>query len=141
MIDNLEDQLRRDEGEKLQAYQDHLGYWTIGIGRLIDGRKGGGITREESSALFANDIARIDAALGQTMPWIAKLDEPRRGVLRNMSFQMGPAGVMAFTTTIGHIRAGRYEDAARAMLESKWAEQTPERAVRLAEQMRTGQWK
>lgn len=22
------------------AYQDHLGYWTIGVGRLIDKRKG-----------------------------------------------------------------------------------------------------
>lgn len=35
-------QLRRDEGEKLYAYQDTLGYWTIGIGRLIDRRRGGG---------------------------------------------------------------------------------------------------
>ena len=25
-------QLKRDEGEILHAYQDHLGYWTIGVG-------------------------------------------------------------------------------------------------------------
>ena len=36
------EQLRRNEGEVLHAYQDHLGFWTIGVGRLIDKRKGGG---------------------------------------------------------------------------------------------------
>ena len=33
MIDELTRQLRRDEGEVLTTYQDHLGYWTIGVGR------------------------------------------------------------------------------------------------------------
>jgi len=36
----LEQQLRRDEGEVLHEYKDSLGYSTIGIGRLIDKRKG-----------------------------------------------------------------------------------------------------
>ena len=44
MIENLTDQLRRDEGCVLHAYPDHLGFLTLGIGRLIDRRKGGGIT-------------------------------------------------------------------------------------------------
>ena len=36
--------------------------------------------------------------------------------------------------------AGRYDEAADAMLKSKWATQTPNRAGRLAQQMRTGEW-
>ena len=32
--------LKRDEGVKLSAYQDSESFWTIGIGRLIDARKG-----------------------------------------------------------------------------------------------------
>lgn len=59
----LTKQLRRDEGEVLSAYQDHLGYWTIGVGRLIDKRKGGGLTSEESDYLLGNDIDKRDKEL------------------------------------------------------------------------------
>ncbi len=48
LAQSITQQLRRDEGEVLHAYQDSLGYWTIGIGVLIDKRKGGGITKAES---------------------------------------------------------------------------------------------
>jgi len=38
------------------------------------------------------------------------------------------------------IEEGKYTFAADNMLKSKWAEQTPARAKRLADQMRTGVW-
>ena len=44
--------LRRDEGRVRHAYQDHLGYWTIGVGRLIDQRKGGGLSEDEIDYLL-----------------------------------------------------------------------------------------
>lgn len=139
-VTNLEEQLRLDEGENLTAYQDHLGFWTIGIGRLIDGRKGGGIAKEESSYLLNNDIRRKTSEAKAAIPWIEKLDEARQGVLLNMAFQMGVEGLLKFKTTLAMVRAGRYEKAASGMLNSLWAKQTPERANRLAEQMRTGVW-
>jgi lysozyme len=37
------------------------------------------------------------------------------------------------------LRTGDYADAADEMLDSAWARQTPARAQRLAQQMRTGQ--
>jgi hypothetical protein len=57
-LSELTAQLRRDEGEVLHAYSDHLGFTTIGVGRLIDKRRGGGITKEESKYLLENDIDR-----------------------------------------------------------------------------------
>jgi lysozyme len=57
-----------------------------------------------------------------------------------MAFQMGLKGLLAFSTTLSHIRVGRYDEAAVAMLESIWAKQTPERAIRLSKQMETGEW-
>jgi lysozyme len=38
------------------------------------------------------------------------------------------------------IQSGRYSDAAKGMLSSLWAKQTPARAKRMSEQMRTGVW-
>jgi len=136
----LEDQLRRDEGERLSAYQDHLGFWTIGIGRLIDSRRGGGISTDESTMLLRNDIARIRVELLQRLPWFVHLDPVRQGVLMNMAFQMGINGVMAFQQMLAKVQGGDYAAAADQMLQSKWATQTPERAKRLAIQMRDGVW-
>lgn len=139
--ERLTTQLRRDEGEVLHAYQDHLGYWTIGIGRLIDRRKGGGITRDEAAYLLANDITRIEADVRRRLPWFARLDEARQGVLLNMAFQMGVDGLLGFRNTLAMIERGDYASAATGMLNSLWArEQTPERAGRMSEQMRTGVW-
>lgn len=140
LIQNLTEQLRRDEGEVLSAYQDHLGFWTIGIGRLIDKRKGGGITKDEAAMLLANDIVKFTTALRLRLPWFDKLDEARQGVLANMAFQMGIEGLLGFKNTLGMIERGEYTAAADAMLQSKWAQQTPGRALRLSNQMRTGGW-
>jgi len=69
--------------------QDHLGYWTIGVGRLIDKRKGEGLSAEESAYLLSNDIEKRDKELQKRLPWAVKLDDARYGVLLNMAFQMG----------------------------------------------------
>jgi lysozyme len=135
------EQLRRDEGEVLHAYQDHLGYWTIGVGRLIDQRKGGGISKEESAHLLNNDIIAKWTELTSKAQWILLLNDARQGALLNMAFQMGVEGLLKFHTTLRHIRAGEWEAAYDAMLSSLWATQTPERAKRIAEQIRDGEWK
>ena len=132
--------LRAEEGEVLSAYKDHLGYLTIGVGRLIDSKKGGGITAEESAYLLNNDIQKRLTQLDQKLPWFKSLDDARRGVLLSMSFQMGVDGLLGFKNTLEMIRTGRYVDASKGMLNTLWAKQTPERAKRHAEQMRTGQW-
>lgn len=133
-------QLRRDEGEVLHAYQDHLGFWTIGVGILIDSRKGGGLLPEESEFIFNNRLRLINESLSKRIPWISKLDPARRGVLLNMAFQMGVDGLLGFKKTLATVESGRYQKAASEMLGSKWAQQTPARAHRLSQQMRTGEW-
>lgn len=137
---NIVQQLKNEEGSVAHAYQDSLGYWTIGVGRLIDERKGGLLYPDEIDYLLKNDIKRKTDGLNDALPWFHLLDEPRQAVLIQMAFQMGVKGLLAFTTTLGHVRVGRYAEAAVAMLESLWARQTPERAARLSKQMETGEW-
>lgn len=140
MKTELTKQLRRDEDEVLHAYPDHLGYLTIGVGRLIDKRKGGGITPEESAYLLSNDIDKREAELLRRAPWMANLDPVRFGALLNMAFQMGVDGLLGFKNTLAMVRDGDYEGAAAGMLNSLWAQQTPERAKRISKQMKTGVW-
>lgn len=142
MIEQLTAQLRRDEGTRETAYKDSEGWLTIGVGRLIDSRKpGAGLRPDEIDYLLRNDIADRVQALQKALPWFAKLDQARQGVLINMAFQLGTEGLLGFSYTLGLVRDGKYAEAAVQMLKSKWANQTPERAKRLAEQMKTGEWK
>jgi len=141
MIDELTAQLRRDEGERSTVYQDHLGFWTLGVGRLVDARKkGAGLRPDEVAYLLRNDINDRINTLNKALPWFATLDAARQGVLLNMAFQMGTDGLLQFVTTLARVERGDYAGASVSMLQSKWATQTPARAKRLADQMKTGVW-
>lgn len=141
LITEVAKQLRYDEGVRRTAYADHLGYLTIGVGRLIDAsRPGAGLRDGEIEMLLRNDILDRVTQLEKRLPWFNDLDEPRQGVLINMAFQLGVEGLMGFKTTLELIAKGQYAKAAEQMLKSKWANQTPKRANRLAEQMKTGKW-
>lgn len=139
-INNIEEQLREDEGERLTAYKDSEGYLTIGIGVLIDERKGGGITKAESSYLFNNRLNATRDKLKIKFPHFVYLDEVRQGILLNMSYQMGVDGLLAFKKMLAAVEAHNWYEAARQMKDSTWYRQTPNRAERLIKQMQTGEW-
>jgi lysozyme len=138
-MSTVEEQLIREERKVLHAYPDHLGYWTIGVGRLIDGRKGGGISEPECDLLLANDIARIETELEERWPWMRALDQARWQCMVLMAFQLGIKGLSEFSLALGALRRGNFDSCAAHMLQSKWAQlDTPQRAHRVATQMRTG---
>jgi lysozyme len=130
--------LERDEDVVLHAYQDSLGFWTIGCGRLIDARKGGGISKTESDYLLANDIAVKSDELFAALSWARSLDEVRCRALMNMVFQMGVPDLLQFKNTIALLQSKRFAEAADEMLRSVWAQQTPARAKRISDMIRTG---
>lgn len=136
-------QLTRHEGRPMDnhrafAYQDHLGFWTIGVGRLIDKRKGGGLTADECDYLLSNDITRFELELTRAIPWWTALDPVRKRVLLDMAFNLGTEGLLGFKNTLANVRTGKYAAAAEGMLASKWATQVGARAITLAEMMKTG---
>lgn len=140
MIQSLTEQLERDEGTILHAYQDSKGYWTIGTGICIDNRVGCGITAEENIFLLKNRTARSYSLLSETYPWTDALDGIRRAVLVNMIFNMGLAGLSEFRQFLGALQSGNFQEAADRMLDSEWEKQVGSRAHRLAQQIITGEW-
>lgn len=137
---NILDQLRRDEGEVLHAYTDSLGYLTIGVGRLIDSRRGGRISQEESEMLLQNDVARITSALRTHLPWFASVDSVRQAVLINMGFALGFEGLLGFHDMLSHMAGQLWGLASQDLLDSKWASKVGNRAKRLAIQLNLGEW-
>lgn len=135
----IEELLKKEEGWIPHAYQDHLGYWTIGYGKLIDKRKGGGITKEEGEYLLRNEIARKSEELFEALPWAKLLDEVRQTVLIAMAFQMGVEGILGFRNTMHALMTGDWTKAAAGIRGSLWARQTPARAERMARAIETGE--
>jgi lysozyme len=164
----LRAELIRDENEILHAYRDSRTLWTIGVGCLIDPRKGAKpppemtwpdgpgnitercmITRDVSQRLLDEKIDRACASLDARLPWWRGLSDPRSTALGNMCFNMGIGefqngicvhGLLTMHTSLELIRTGQYAAAAVHLRQSLWAKQTKSRAERLATQIETGEW-
>lgn len=136
MIDNLADQLRRDEGVRLSPYVDTVGKVTIGVGRNLTDV---GISNDEANDMLENDIRKAVASCNG-LPWFNTMDYPRQAAILNMCFNLGFTGLLHFTHMLAALQKGDWETAAQEMLNSAWASQVGDRAKRLAEQIRTGVW-
>ena len=142
---NLRDQLIAFEGYRHEAYPDPLtggAPWTIGVGHTGPEVKPGLVwsNGQIDTALNA-DIAKFSHQVETALPWVMSLDEPRHAVLIGMAFQMGAEGLLKFKRMLSATQDKRYAEAAAEMLTSKWAEQTPVRAKRLANQLVSGEWR
>ena len=134
--DKLKAQLTIDEGRKKRMYLDTVGKWTVGVGRNISDRD---FSDDEIDLMLSNDIKLIESQLDKHLPWWRDMNEVRQNVLINMGF-MGIGKLLGFKNTLTFMRAKRYDAAAMGMLDSLWAKQVGQRAVRLAAMMRTGEY-
>lgn len=134
----LAKELATDEGEVLHAYQDSQGFWTIGIGTLIDERGGGGITHDEALYLLNNRIEAKKTELDNRLSWWRTLSSVRQRVLLNMAYNLGVEGLLKFRRALYAMQIGNFDIASNEMLLSSWAGQVGDRAIRLARMMRLG---
>lgn len=133
------DMLRVDEGLKLTVYQDHLGYWTVGIGHLLTkikdkakaiqildnllGRKTNGvITEKEARQIFADDVAKVKRDIKNSAilsPIYDKVSDTRKLGIINMVFQLGLKGAEGFKNSLTLISNAYYTQAGKNMRKSR----------------------
>ena len=136
-VDSLEDQLIDHEGLELKPYHCTADKLTIGVGRNIQDR---GITEDEARYLLKNDIKIVEDELLTRQPVVAGLDSVRQRVLVDMGFNLGLPILMKFQNMWAAIEDEDYHEAARQMMDSRWASQVGRRAERLAQAMSSGEW-
>jgi lysozyme len=125
----LAQQLIQDEGLRLKPYRCTAGRLSIGVGRNLEDR---GIGESEALLLLDNDIKDFWEQLRGRLPWLEKAPERVQEVVVNMAFNLGVNGLLGFKETLALMQTEKYDEAARAMLASKWARQVGKRAERLA---------
>lgn len=151
------DLIRYEEGWRPQAYRCTEGYPTVGFGFKI-GPKNGPLAQftlplaagEVWMACLANDIVKSmsqDHLMEEAYKACLAADKtddpfesPRASVLLSMCYQMGVDGVARFRQTLKFMSTKSWSNAGPEMLKSLWAQQTPVRAKRHAEQIVTGKW-
>lgn len=137
LMSSLREQLIRDEGLRLRAYQDSRGIWTIGFGRNLQVLE---ITQALAEVWLDEDLAHVERLVAVRMPWTVKLDEPRLAVIMNMAFNVGIFGLLKFRRFLQAVELEDWKQAAAEMRASLWATQVGPRAERLAQQMTSGEW-
>ncbi len=126
--DLLIEELKRDEGVELKAYQDTVGIWTIGIGRNLQDV---GVSMAEAEFLLATDIDVAVSELQRTFDWFEDLSDARQRVCVNMCFNLGLTRLLGFKKFLAAMEEGDWETAGVEMLDSKWARQVGARSTRL----------
>lgn len=137
-IELATEQLKIDEGCRLNAYQDTVGVWTIGYGHTGGVKKGDKITQKEAEDLLLQDTLEAARDASSLPVNFDGLNAVRQAVLINMSFNLGKTRLLAFKRTLLAIAIRDYDNAALYMLQSKWSKQVGNRSIRLAKMMKTG---
>lgn len=130
--------IESEEGRRLTAYRDSVGVNTIGVGHTQNVKPGQTITDATADGMLAGDIQNCIHDLDRALPWWRSLDDVRQDVMVQFCFQLGIGKLQQFTGTLSAVQRGDYALAGDRMLQSLWAKQTPQRARRMAMQMKSG---
>ena len=141
----LMEELKFDEGFIDEIYEDHLGLATLGVGHLIlendpeFGKPvGTPISNEKIREYLNKDIDIVCSELDRNIPWWRGLGNNRQRVLANMCFNLGYPRFSTFKKFLEAVKNEDWETAAVEMLDSKWASQVGDRAIRLRDRLLEG---
>ena len=125
---SLEDRIKGHEGCVTKPYYDSEGILTAAYGRNLEAVP---FSQDEMDLMFRNDLQRAIKG-AESFSAYESLNRSRRGVLIEMTYQMGVAGVNKFKKFLAAAEQQEWQQAHDEMLDSKWHDQTPERAQELA---------
>ena len=144
-IEKLKKQIKRHEGEVLEVYADSLGYFTLGVGHLIQpndpehGQPAGTpVSQEVVDKYYEIDF---DKHLEETKHVIGHdvfdgLPGEIQEVLVNMCFNLGGTRLGKFRNMLNAVEDHDWERMAVEMEDSRWFKQVGRRSVELQEIVR-----
>ena len=131
----LIESIMRHEGYRNRAYQDTEGIWTIGYGTNLQELQ----IDDTLARKWLIEKIQESETYARRFPEYSLLDtQNRKNVFIEMIYNMGPSRVAGFKNMLAAIRERDWEEAAKEMLDSKWARQVGMRAVRLSNIMKEG---
>ena len=143
-IDQLREDLERDEGCVNEIYLDHLGYETFGIGHLVKYSDeeygwsvGTDVDERRVQEVFEEDVQTVLSDCEKLYDGFYDLPEEVQLIIANMMFNLGYTRLSKFRGMKRGVDSRNWEKAADEMVDSRWYRQVTNRADRLVVRMRS----
>lgn len=144
----LKELIIRHEGFRLYPYKDSMGLKTIGVGHCIDRKplplkmaqylqQNGFLTTALVHELADLDIAEATVQASR-ISWFKGLDDARQKAIISLVFNLGLNGFLNFKKMVAAMGRGDFSEAAKELLDSRWARQVGRRAPETAKIILTG---
>ena len=130
---SLIESIKENEGYKSTVYTDTLGFDTIGYGFAIKDLE---LDEEVCDLILDKKLDKLIDATNKKFPFLRELPQDKCEVIFEMVYQLGLNGVSMFKKMLKALENKDYDKAAAEMLDSLWAKQTPDRAIKLSNQMK-----
>lgn len=135
--------IKLEESFRSKPYYCSEQFPTVGYGERVGNKNDPlpNITRTEKESLdfvrkrIADTITRLSTL--QPIAW-SKCNLQRQAILISMVYQLGFTGVSNFKKMWAALESNNFEEASKQMLDSLWAKQTKNRALRHSKTMKDG---
>ncbi len=136
-MDHLLKAVKESEGFRDRVYDDSLGIPTIGYGFAI---KDLVLDQDIADIILERKLAHLMNKVDDKFKWMKYMPEPVQDVVYEMCYQLGINGFSKFKKAIDHLEGKRWDKASAEMLDSLWAKQTPNRAIKLSNIVKAQNW-
>ena len=138
--DKLLESVKKHEGYRNKVYLDSLGKRTVGYGHLCvedhweDHKK---YPEEMLMNVLKDDLKNAIQGAEELCSDCPVLEDQAKEIIVEMMFQLGKTGVSKFRNMWKALGQDppQYDVAAKEMLDSRWAKQTPNRAKEMSDHM------
>ena len=134
-MDKLLKSIKINEGFEPRVYKDTLGIDTIGYGFAI---KDLYIDEDIAEQILEKKVNKLLKEVDSRFDWFKFMPDGIKEVVVEMCYQLGVNGFSKFKKTIKLLSNRNFAKASTEMLDSLWAKQTPNRALKLSNIVKEG---
>ena len=125
----LLERIKHHEGFRSRPYRCTENVLTIGYGFAI---KDLVLDEDIAEMILMRKLDDLMNRIQTKFYWWRSAEDEVKNVVVEMCYQLVVTGFSKFKKTIDHLEHKRYGKASAEMLDSKWAKQTPNRAIELS---------
>ena len=132
-MSKLIDSIKKHEGYVGIVYKDSLGIDTIGYGFAIKDLE---LDKDICDIILERKLHALTDRINNKCHWYMYMPPEIQDIVVELCYQMGVYGFSCFKKTISYLQDKKFEKASVEMLDSRWADQTPNRAKELSNRVR-----
>ena len=130
---SLIESIKESEGFRSKVYRCTEGYDTIGYGFAIKDLE---LDEDICHQILVKKLDDLIDNANDKFPFLLEIPDEKADIVYEMIYQLGLNGVSKFKLMLKALEKQDFEKASAEMLDSLWAKQTPNRALKMSNKMK-----